>query len=384
MTAQYGQRSTLGASDLDLHIAIEDQIVKYPSPRIELLKRLDGSVFKSAVKSHKYEWSSRDNRGISTTVVDLTVASGATSMVVSTAGVLNKDDVFMKPSGELCRVTAVAGGVNVTFATVAGTPEALEAGDAIKVIGVAAPQGAKADNMVSTGFTDMYNYTQIFEDVVELSGTDHASMIRGMETSAQLIARKQQELAEKLNSTLIIGQRAKDDANKITYTGGLKYMIDTYAASNKVDFGGSATWNTDAGVYGKLDDALDIISNKVFDKPVMYVGSKFMRKFKLVQDDSVRTTLREKARGVGVVDTFMSHLFGDIDVVLLQDRAGLLDDAVYLVDEKQIGYKAKDGRNWSTSPLAKDGDSYKWQVLGEFIFKCSVPESAVYLHNLGL
>ncbi|MBV6446316.1 MAG: hypothetical protein IFNCLDLE_02608 [Ignavibacteriaceae bacterium] len=384
MTAQYGQRSTLSASELDLHINIEDMIAKYPDPRRELLKRLNGKNFKAEVKSHKYEWSVRDNRPIKAKVVNLTVASDATSMIVDTAGVFNVDDVFRKPSGELCVVTQVTGGTNITFRTLSGTPEALEAGDDLVVVGGATAQGKKADSMVSTGKEDLFNYTQIFEDVVDLSGTEHAALIRGEENSGQLIARKQLELTEKLQNTLIIGARTKDDSMKTYTMGGIKYMIDTYAPGNVIDFGGSGTWSADTSVIAKLDDAFDKIAAKNFEKPVMYVGAKFMRKFKLVQDDRARTTPTDKSRGVGVVDTYMSHLFGNVDIVLIQERAGLMDDLVFVVDESTIGYKAMRNRGWFTSPLAKDGDSYKWQILGEYTFKMDIPEAAVYLHNLGV
>ena len=384
MAATYGQRSTLGVSSLDLHINIEDQIKNYPNPRIELLKRLNGSNFKGEIKSHKYEWSVRDNRPIKADVVDLTVAADATTLVVDTAGVFNKDDVFRKPDGELCLVTRVDGGTRLTFRTLSGTAETLEAGDELTVVGAAAPQGANADDMVSVGKEDLFNYTQIFEDVVDLSGTAHAALIRGEENSGQLIARKQRELTEKLQNTLIIGTRTKDDANKVYTMGGLKYMIDTYApAANSMDFGGNI-WGSDSAVIAKLDDAFDIVANKAFEKPVMYVGAKFMRKFKFIQDDTTQSTFREKARGVGVVRTYMSHLFGDIDVVLLQERAGLMDDLVFIVDESTLGYKAMRNRGWFTTPLAKVGDSYRWQVLGEYSFKMDMPESAVYLYNLGL
>lgn len=379
----YGQKSTLTTSDGLLSINIEDQIKNYPTPRLELIKRLDGSNFADEVRSHKYEWSSRGNRPVKTTVT-IDAASNATVMQVADAGVFNKDDVFRKPDGQICRVTAVAGGVLVTFEAVAGTAEALTAGDTVVVIGVAAAQGANADEMVISGFDDMYNYTQIFEDVIDLSGTQNASLIRGDEQSAKLIARKQQELMEKLQTTLVLGQRAKNDVGKVTYTGGMKYMIDTYAPdANSIDFGGSGTWGTDAGVFGKIDDALDILSAKAFDKPVMYVGSKFMRKFKYVQDDLMQTELTEKKRGLGAVGQYMSHLFGNIDIVLIQDRTGMMDDLAFFVDESQIGYKAMRNRGWKTNQLAKMGDSYRWQVIGEYIFKMDIPEAAAYLYNLG-
>lgn len=382
--ATYGQKSTLTAKDTDLHINIEDQIVNYPSPRIELLKRLNGSNFKSTVKSHKYEWSTRDNRPVKAGVVNLSVASDATSMIVDTAGVFNKDDVFKKPSGELCRVTSVVGGTNVYFEHLAGTPEAMTSASEVCVVGVAAPQGAKADNAVYTGFDDLYNYTQIFEDVVELTGTQHASLIRGDENSGQLIARKQKELAEKLQSTLVFGQRTKSTSDKLYTMGGIKYLIDTYASSdNARDFGGDI-WASDSDVISKIDDALDVVANKAFENPVMYVGAKFMRKFKFIQDDTTRSSFKEKARGVGVVKTYMSHLFGDIDVVLLQDRVGIMDDLVFIGDESMLGYKAHRNRGWFTTPLAKDGDSYRWQVIGEYTMKLDIPDAWVYLYNLGV
>jgi hypothetical protein len=161
-------------------------------------------------------------------------------------------------------------------------------------------------------------------------------------------------------------------------------MIDTYAAGNVINFGGSGTWATDAGVISKLDDGFDKISAKAFEKPVMYVGAKFMRKFKNVQNDLAQTSLREKARGVGVVRTYLSHLFGDIDVVLIQDRVGIMDDLAFLVDESQIGYKAMRNRGWFTKQMGLDGDRFRWMIAGEYTFKASMPESMVYFHTLGV
>ena len=100
---QYGQRSTLGARELDLHINIEDTIEKYPNYRKELIKRWSGKNFKKAVKSHKYEWGVRDNRKLQTTV-NVGCANDGTTIVVNDPGVFNVDDVFQdssKPFREL-------------------------------------------------------------------------------------------------------------------------------------------------------------------------------------------------------------------------------------------------------------------------------------------
>jgi len=381
---QYGQRSTLGASDTDLHISIEDQIVKYPNYRKELIKRLNGKNFKKAVKSHKYEWGTRDNRKLQSTV-NVGCAVDGTVIVVNDPGVFNVDDIFQDSAGSQYIVESVGGGVNVTFRFLTGSTAqtTMVNNEAVSVIGMATAQGKTADDMVVTPFIDLYNYTSILEDVVDLTGTEHMSMIRGEENSGQLIARKQSELVEKFQRQLVVGVRTKDDARKTTTLGGMKFMIDTYAAANAVDFGGDI-WATDRTVEDTIDEALDLIAENAFDKPVMYVTPKFMKKFKYIQDDTTRTVLREKSRGVGVVKTYMSHTFGEIDVVQLQGMGEVMDDYVFMVDESMIGYKPMQKRGWFTTPLAKLGDSYRWQILGEYTFKMDVPEACVYLYNLGL
>lgn len=382
MPAQYGQRSTFGASDLDLHINIEDEVVKYPKYRRELINRLSGKNFTKEVKSHKYEWSARDNRKLQTTL-SVAIADNATTMVVADPGVFNVDDVFQMAGGAQYVVESVAGGIEVTFRKLSGTQTAQDIGAEVIVVGGATPQGKTADNMVVTDFQDYYNFTSILEDVVDLSGTEHAAMIRGEENSGQLIARKQMELTEKLQRQLVMGIRTQDKTRKLTTMGGLKNLIDTYASANAIDFGGDI-WASDRAVEDKIDSCLDIIAEKAFEKPVMYVSPAFMKKFKYVQDDIVRTDLKEKSRGVGVVKTYNSHTFGDIDVVQLQGMGGLMDDLVFFVDETQFGYKPHRERGWQTYPLAKLGDSYRWQVLGEYTAKLDIPEAAVYMHNLGL
>jgi hypothetical protein len=379
----YGQKSTLGASTLELHINIEDQVEKFPKYRRELINRLDGKNFKKPVKSHKYEWSLRENRPLSSTL-SIEAADDATSMVVADPGVFNVDDLFQDPNGAQYVVTAVAGGVNVTFEKLSGTQQTLAAGSKVIIVGGATPQGKNADDMVTTGFDDLYNYTSIIEDVVDLSGTQHHSLIRGDENSGELIARKQMELTEKLQRQLIAGIRTKADASKRTTMGGLKYMIDTYAASNAVDFGGDI-WASDTAVQDKIDDVLDIIAEKAFEKPVMYVTPAFMKKFKYIQADRAYTTVgTSEKRGIGVVKKYDSHVFGLIDVVQLQGLDGLMDDFVGFVDESMIGYKAMRNRGWFTTPLAKLGDSYRWQVLGEYTFKMDIPQANAYMYDLGL
>lgn len=384
----YGQGSTFNASDKALYLSIEKEIAKFPKPRIELLSRIKG--FDQAVTSHKIEWSLRDNRPVKAKMA-VERAPGGTTMIVDTPGVFNVDDLIEVAVGntrEQLVVESVSGGTQLQVRHWAGDSVNADLGQVVARIGGATPQGKIADDMVITGFGDLYNYTSILEDVVHLSGTANAALIRGEEGSAALIAQKERELAEIWQSQMVLGIRAKNDVLKTYTCGGIKNLIDLYAPTNAIDFGGSATWNEvgDDGVLGVIDDALDKLSAKVFEKPVIYVGAKFMRRFKYAIADENITVNQDldETRGVGKVGSYASHLYGKIDVVLLQERTGWMDDFVFIVDESDIGQKAMQGRDWQTYPLGRDGDRFKWQILSERTVKIGNPSAHCYIYNLGL
>ena len=381
----YGQQSTFSGTESNLRINIEDMIVKYPDWQFPILKRWDSKVFKNAVKSHKYEWTERELRPVKTTVASATVADSDTTFYVTDPGVFNVDDVLRAPDGELMIVTQIAGGTLLTVERGWGstTAESMVLGDYVYRSGVASPQGKDADDMVITTPEDLYNYTQIFEDVVHLSGTQRESLIHGDENQSELISRKQKELMEQLQVSLLLGARGKSTADKRTTLGGLKFFIDTYAADNAIDFGGASIWNTDLSVVNKFEDAVEIIADKMGGKPTIYMGYKAMRKFRMIDDDLIRTSRKESKRGIGVVDGYLSQL-GELDVVLVRERTGALNDLIFFVDEEKTGFKAMRNRGWFTEELAKTGDSYKWQVVGEYTEKVETPKENSYLYKLGL
>lgn len=380
----YGQQSTLSQTDANLHINIEDMVTKYPDWQFPLLKRWSSAIFKSEVKSHKYEWTERDLRPTKCKVASAAVAADATSMFVDTSGVFNVDDVLQKPEGEQVIVTAVSGGTKLTIKHWTGTPEAMALGVTVKRIGVASPQGKDADDMVIIGTDDLYNYTQIFEDVINLSGTQREALIHGDENQGQLVERKQKELMEVLQTTLLLGVRNKDSEEKRYTMGGLKFFIDTYAPDNAIDFGGSATWADETNVIEKFDDVIEQIADKMGEKPTIYIGYKALRKLKnntkaIINEDRKSDT----SRGTAIPQKYMSQL-GELEIVQLRERTGALDDVIFFVDESAIGYKPMRKRGWFTKELAVNGDSYRWQILGEYTEKVSTPKVFGYLHNLGL
>lgn len=387
MGAIYGQQSNFSVTDGRLRLNIEDLVTKYPSYKFPLLKRWGSKAFKNEVISHKYEWSNRDLRPMKALLVNATVSATATTFIVDTPAVFNVDDVMENTrTGERMHVRATMGdGTNVStvvraFQGTTGT--AMIANDILVRVGVAAPQGALADNMVINGFDDLYNYTQIFEDVVEMSDSQYKGFIRGDETSAELLERKQQELMEGQQLSLLLGKRYRDASRKISTFGGLKYFVDTYAPANAVDFGGANTWDTDLGALGKFEDTVEKIALRMGNKPTIYATYSALRKLRLVQDDLMRTDRDDETRGIGVVTKLQSGM-GDLDIVQLIDRSGILNDYVFFADESAVGLKAHKGRGWFTEEKPFAGDGHIWQVVGEYTAKFETPAASIaYLHNL--
>ena len=394
--AVYGQVNSYSNLS-NLHVSIEDLVGKYPAKKFPLLTRLSGKIFEKAVDNPKYEWKEEVLRPTKDTLATALADGVGTTVVATTVGVFNVDDVI-KIENEYMVVTAVATD-GVTLTVVRGwesTGAAHAQGSAIYRVGVAAKEGANADGAVTQGLADLYNLSQIFEDVVELSGTEEESFLynvdKGKDNAANQITIKQQELMEALHTSLLLGVRHDDTTAKRRTMGGLKWFIDTYgSAANKIDVGGAASWKTEStdvlsgsGItvaQAKLDD---LIQNLVYERSTptaIYIGYKALRKMMNWDATKFRTERDDKARGYQVPATYISQA-GELDIVQIPGDA--CNDLIFVVDETRFGYKAFNNRGWFTEKLAKTGDSSKWQVCGEYTCKVSTPKVHGYLYNLGL
>lgn len=401
MAAVYGQVSTYDsvATLSNIHQSIEDLVTKYPAQKFPLLNRLNGKIFDKEVDHKKYEWKQEALRPVTDVANGAISSTSATSITATTSGVFYVDDVIQIDSEQMI-VTAVASdGVTLTVVRGWASSAATHSnGATIYRVGVAAKEGADADGSVVQGLTDLYNYTQIFEDVVQLTGSEEEAFLyrtdKGSDNASNQITTKQQELMEMFQTALILGKRNDDTATKRRTLGGLRYMIDTYApAANVVSMGGSSAWTTQSTyipsavtspysqAQQKLDDLIQQLVFKRANPTAIYVGYKTLRRMMLWDVGIVTKTDVDNKRGYKVPARYLSQV-GELDIVLIPGNA--LDDLIFVVDESKIGFKAWKNRGWFTEKMAKTGDSSKWQVLGEYTMKVALPETQGYLHTLGL
>lgn len=397
MAAIYGQTTTYSDSSLNnLHISIEDLVGKYPAKKFPLLNRLNGKVFDKVVDNPKYQWKEENLRPVKDTLNGAIADTSTTSVTVDTSGVFNVDDVILIDS-EYMIVTAVSSGTGLSVVRGWNSTAATHSdGATVMRVGVAAREGADADGAVVQPLADLYNMSQIFEDVVELSGTEEEAFLyrtkEGNDNASNQITTKQQELMEMLQTAIVLGVRNDDTTNKRRTMGGLKYLIDTYASANQVvDMGGATAWTTEtsstvsgSGITVAQQKLDDLIQNLVLERSnpsAIYVGYKTLRKMMNWDATKFRFERDDKARGYQPPAKYFSQA-GELDIVQIPGET--LNDYIFVVDEGRIGYKAFRNRGWFTERLAKTGDSSKWQVLGEYTVKVSTPKVHGYVKNLGL
>jgi hypothetical protein len=99
-------------------------------------------------------------------------ASGATSIVVDTGTKFTVDDIVYVPrTGELLLVTAIVTNTLTVTRGVGSTAAALVDNDPVYVVGTAAEEGALPRAAGSDNPTKVDNYTEIFKETLEASGT---------------------------------------------------------------------------------------------------------------------------------------------------------------------------------------------------------------------
>lgn len=373
-----GQKTTF-TSDLNSAIWLEDNVQNYPDRKIPLVKRWDSKVFEKDITKPIYGWLEQEARKLATPISAAMDAS-QTYFMASEYGVFNKDDVVRIGDEHLSVLSVQGNQVNVQRGVAGTTAATHDSGLTAACVGIAAPEGADADDMVIGSPTKLYNYTQIFEDVVNLSGTQNESLIKGDEKAAKLLARKEKEIWERINTALLFGKRGYDQNNQKRYMGGLDWFIRNYAPDNIVG-GAGITWGSsdDVEVYSVIENAVAKVIDYCGDKLTIYTDHKGVRNLTFLQYQRlVNQNRKDKGLGVNVVTNYMSQL-GDIPVVLIPDSTGLINGNFYLVDESKVGYKTYKGRGMRAQQMGIRGDSYKWQIKTELTMKLGTPKVAAMI-----
>lgn len=167
-------------------------------------------------------------------------AAGDTSIVVSNGGRFNVEDLVLVPATkELLRVTAVSTNTLTVTRGVGSTAATIVDGTQLYIVGSAAMEGDVSKQARSDTPSAVTNYTQIFKDPVDESGTALSSdFITDPHDWDYQKKKKGMEHASRIERSFWFGRPSESGTPAVRTTGGFFHF---QGATNAVDAGGSWT-----------------------------------------------------------------------------------------------------------------------------------------------
>lgn len=203
------------------------------------------------------------------------------------------------------------------------------------------------------GLTAVYNYTQIFEDVADQSGTIRRSRLAGGDSLDMAVALKLKELMRTLNRSIIWGIRDLDTTNKIATMGGIREFF-------------TGTKNINAALTLALVEATIVQAIDAGCTPsAIHASPGVISKISQLFTGNVRYETGDKKVGLSPATVNMSGL----EIALLPDR-DVLSSEMLVVDHDRVFLAPLEGNesgDWATyETINKNLKQWEKQVGGEF------------------
>lgn len=327
-----GQRSTTNVPERTLEIDMRQAIMELePSstPFLILSKRAESDY----CINPKYSWW-EDKLNARFDTVNGAQTNVTTAIEVNNSGIWAADDLaYNTRTGEVIRITANDGAGNLTAVRgVGGGNLAMEDGDELILIGSAAEEGALDKPARSNNPAEISNYTQIFRDGLDTTGTRRATRDR---TNPRDWNRQTNRIgiehAKNIEYAAMLGRPSINTSgtNARRTTAGFNY----FATQNITDVGGLMTeqeffnaltpcfrYGSDVKMAACAAQAVDIIT--------AYPRSKI-----IVENADPKETY-----GIKVVQILTPH--GNLNLVthwLLEGEE--LSKQIWVVDQANLGYR---------------------------------------------
>lgn len=281
MTVVAGQRNTSNVEQATRRLDIGSRIALLDSKQTPFLALLNKIPSKKCI-SPKYQ-QFEDVMQARTDQVDGTTGTG-TSVVVDNGGRFNVEDlVLVTRTKELMRVTAISTNTLTVTRGVGGSAVALVDNDPLYITSSAAMEGDVSKQARSDTPSIVTNYTQIFKDPVDESGTALSSdFITDQHDFDYTKEKKGKEHSSRIERAFWWGKPSEAGTPAVRTTGGFFHF---QGATNAVDAGGAWTetelWNAAPSLFAhgsgrKLafasNLALSVISQWAQGKAITHSG----------------------------------------------------------------------------------------------------------------
>jgi hypothetical protein len=346
--------------------------------------------------NHKYEWledtlrprAATLNEAMDTTETGMDVSSGH-GVRFKIGDVWRSDE-----TGELILVTAVTAGSDTVTTVIRNWNNAdgsgaegtagssITNGTGLTYLFNTRLEGADSDASTWTTPTSPYNYSQILQQEIKVSGSEQDATSRyGLSDQYEYQLKKwlggagsgggrqgrAGDLMIDLENTFFYGQKVQRTSTVRGAMGGFEAFVTSNISSNS----GTARVLTQK----LLEDQLQNIWSAGGMPDVIICNAFQKRLISSFYSGSVRTERTERTGGV-VIDTIQTE-FGNYDV-MLNRRAPT--NKVYIAERAKMGWVTL--RDWFVHPLAVTGDFVKSEIVGEFGFVVLNESAHGYIKDL--
>lgn len=337
-------------------------IAPYETPLLDAL----GDPLREATSTH-HEWLEDELLPNKDTINDNSITDPDVDTefdVANSSRFRVGDQIQVVGSEELMLVTLINGNTLVVIRGYAGTvPEDLVDGQVINILGSAAIEGSDKPNARFTNRIRCGNYTQIFTEPVEVSGTDIAASQLGL--ADEMDYQKQQRLRElmrNLENTVINGGQPTTDPQGTSSVRRSMRGIIQHLSTNVLRDGDSdfpADDNLDEETINLM--LRNIWENSNGNVDLIVVGGSQKRKINAFLTGS-RNYAAADTKFVNMVSIYES----DFGVCKIITSRWMPQDAVLFLDSSRVNVLPLAGRSFHFKPLASGGDYECGELIGEY------------------
>lgn len=343
----------------------------------------------SPVDNPKHEWVNRSLRGFedslaaaitSTTQTIITVNGGTDTPKAYYDGV-----TILRIGSEVLLVSSTTTVVTnyrrlvVTRGHLSTTPATYASSTKLRILGGPRAEGFDADRDDTEKGVRAFNYSQIFEKQLKISGTAmNTNMVENEAKLDRQAALKMKELMKELEIALLNNVVRNADANLDNrVSGGFPYWAIT-AAGNNSDAGGAAI------SIGTLEDKIETYKQNGGDTQKLCMVVPVRQQRKLNELKEARVVQGGMNQGEQKLTNYWNvYDFGSTAQVQIYFTNDLFDDEIYFFQKDKIKVRPYAGRQMKREPLSKTGDNIKELLVGEYLFEFHNPKETLYrVYNL--
>ena len=351
---------------------VTDRIMMIEPVKIKTWLRLGQDVDKFNLKNKdrkNYEWL-EDTFVPETTTMDGTNMDSSTTNATFTPASLTlfqPGDIILMGTEQMW-IVSVASGIPTVTRGYGSTTQATHANAiTITLIGRARIDGDDADDSPSTEVTSSSNYTQIFQRTIQVARTKEKEAAYGISSLMdRMIDKRTTEIMMLLNKLPYFGKKYVGTATAGRGCGGLRAFI----TDNLTNVGSAALVRKD------IDDTLQNIFDDGGDPDLIICGGWAQRKLNDFYEGFVTTERSERVGGIRIQR--LLHPITGTELDILVDRACPTNE-MWILTSKYISYYPFDPLFYEA--LAKDGDSDKGEVVGEYGFVVQYDKAHGLVHT---